>query len=111
VRAGFPCFGAAVSGYVEATVDDDTEKNRLCPPSPYPDTPQTWARMQAIGARSAGAFATSPDVKAWANEVAINPAAVPEGTPMTDALSTALGRLQQHGPQGVAALARLAGIA
>jgi hypothetical protein len=110
VRAGFPCFGAAVSGYVEATVDDDAEKNRLCPPSPYPDTTVTWARMQAMGARSAAAFATSPDVKAWASTVAINPAAIPEGTPMTPAPSDALERMQKHGPPGVAAMARRAGI-
>jgi hypothetical protein len=110
VRAGFPCFGAAVNGYVEATVDDDAEKNRLCPPSPYPDTTVTWARMQAMGARSAAAFASNADVKAWASTVAINPAAVPEGTPMTPALSTSLERLQMLGPPGVAAMARLAGI-
>ena len=35
VRAGFPCFGAALAGYVEATRVDDAEKNRLCPPSSY----------------------------------------------------------------------------
>ena len=35
VRAGFPCFGAALVGYVEATRDDDAEKNRLCPPSSF----------------------------------------------------------------------------
>ena len=35
IRAGFPCFGAALAGYVEATRDDDAEKNRLCPPTPY----------------------------------------------------------------------------
>ena len=33
IRAGFPSFGAAVTGYVEATRDDDAEKNRICPPS------------------------------------------------------------------------------
>ena len=110
VRAGFPCFGAAVSGYVEATVDDDAEKNRLCPPSPYPDTPASWARMQAVGAKSAAAFNSSPDIKAWANQLAINPAAIPDGTPMTDELSAALKRLQEFGPQGAAALGVLAGL-
>lgn len=30
-RAGFPCFGAALAGYVEATRDDDEERNRVCP--------------------------------------------------------------------------------
>lgn len=29
IRSGFPCFGAAFAGYVEATRDDDAEKNRL----------------------------------------------------------------------------------
>jgi hypothetical protein len=110
VRAGFPCFGAAVSGYVEATVDDDDEKNRLCPPSPYPDTTTSWARMQAMGARSAAAFNSSADVKAWANQVAINPAAIPDGTLLTEALSEAQARMQQHGPAGVAAMAALAGL-
>ena len=38
IRVGFPCFGAALAGYVEATFDDDAEKNRLCPPSPYCNT-------------------------------------------------------------------------
>ena len=39
IRAGFPSFGAAVTGYVEATRDDDAEKNRICPPSQYGNTP------------------------------------------------------------------------
>ena len=43
VRVGFPCFGAALAGYVEATRDDDAEKNRVCRPSPYSNTPADWA--------------------------------------------------------------------
>ena len=39
VRAGFPCLGAALIGYVEGTREDDAEKNRVCPPSPLSDTP------------------------------------------------------------------------
>ena len=49
IRAGFPCFGAALAGYVEATRDDDRERNRLCPPNTLPDTPANWARMQVRG--------------------------------------------------------------
>ena len=45
IRAGFPCFGAALAGYVEATRDDDAEKNRLCPPSSYGNSLQDWATM------------------------------------------------------------------
>ena len=39
IRAGFPCFCAALAGYVEATRDDDRERNRLCPPNTLPDSP------------------------------------------------------------------------
>ena len=47
--SGFPCFGAALAGYVEATIDGDDEKNRLCPPSPLPNTPADWAQDAGAG--------------------------------------------------------------
>ena len=49
IRAGFPCFNAALAGYVEATRDDDRERNRLCPPNTLSDSPASWARMQVRG--------------------------------------------------------------
>ena len=67
IRTGFPCFGAALAGYVEATFDDDDEKNRLCPPSPYSNTPADWARMQVLGIRASMSFGAHPDIKAWAD--------------------------------------------
>ena len=57
IRTGFPCFGAALAGYVEATLDGDDEKNRLCPPSPLSNTPADWARMQVLGYQAAMSFA------------------------------------------------------
>ncbi len=50
IRAGFPCFCAALAGYVEATRDDDRERNRLCPPNTLPDSRASWAQMQARAA-------------------------------------------------------------
>ena len=39
IRSGFPCFGAALSGYVEATRrGTDEEKNELCPGHAVPGT-------------------------------------------------------------------------
>ena len=64
VRAGFPCFGAALAGYVEATRVDDAEKNRLCPPSSYGNSLTDWARMNVRGARNTAAFSAEPDIKA-----------------------------------------------
>ena len=49
IRAGFPCFAAALAGYVEATRDDDRERNRLCPPNIYGNSLTEWARMQVNG--------------------------------------------------------------
>jgi hypothetical protein len=41
IRVGFPCFCAALAGYVEATRDDDRERNRVCPPNIFPDDPSS----------------------------------------------------------------------
>jgi hypothetical protein len=105
IRAGFPCFGAALVGYVEATRADDAEKNRLCPPSPYGNSTAEWARMNVLGTRAAMSFSAEPDIAAWADRVALNPARIPPGYPVSDDLSDARERLARHtGP----ALARLA---
>jgi hypothetical protein len=102
IRAGFPCFGAALVGYVEATRDDDDEKNRLCPPSPYGNSMAEWARMNVLGTRAAQAFSAAPDIRAWSSDVALNPARIPPVG--SAALDDARERLAAHtGP----ALARL----
>ena len=38
IRTCQPAFNAALIGYVEASRHDDSEKNLICPPNPYPDT-------------------------------------------------------------------------
>lgn len=106
IRSGFPCFGAALAGYVEATRDDDAEKRRLCPPTPYPDTLAQWADMTVTGARAAMSFGSEPDVKAWADTVALNPARTPAASGASDAV---LDRLQTAMPDGLAGLAALSG--
>jgi hypothetical protein len=111
VRSGFPCFGAALVGYVEATRDDDAEKNRLCTPSPYGNTLTDWAAMNVRGARAAAAFGAEPDVRDWANGVALNPARVPAERSGTADVTDGLARLQTHGAAGVARLAELGAVA
>jgi hypothetical protein len=74
IRVGFPCFCAALAGYVEATRDDDRERNRLCPSNILPDSPRSWAEMQVRGTRAAQAYLAEPDIAAWANACALNPA-------------------------------------
>ena len=110
VRAGFPCLAAALIGYVEATRDDDDKKNRICPPSPLSDTPTDWALMQALGGRAALAFTAEPDIKEWADRVALNPARVPPGAAVDGDLAAAAGRFSVALGPGLAALAELAGL-
>jgi hypothetical protein len=107
VRAGFPCFGAAIAGYLEATRDDDAEKNRLCPPSNYGNSLADWARMNVLGSRAAATFSTEPDIAEWASRVALNPARIPPDHPGSAALDDARERLAANGPGGLARLAEL----
>ncbi len=107
IRAGFPCFGAAVIGYVEGTRVGDTEKNRLCPPTPYPDSMAQWARMNVLGTKAAEAYSAEPDIKEWSDRVAINPARIPPGHPGSAALDNARERLAKHTRSGLAQLAKL----
>jgi hypothetical protein len=107
VRAGFPCFGAAVTGYVEATRDDDDDKNRLCPPSSYGNTRADWATMNLLGTRNAMAFGSEPDIREWSNRVAINPARIPPEHERTTALDDALSRVQTYRDPALSNLARL----
>ena len=110
IRAGFPCFAAALAGYVEATRDDDEEKNRLCPPSRYGNTLADWAAMNVRGTRATLSFGAEPDIKAWADGVALNPARLPPEDRRSATLTDALQRLGTHLAPGLARLAELSGV-
>lgn len=107
IRAGFPCFAAALTGYVEATRDDDAEKNRLCPPTPYANTLGDWARMNLLGTRATMSYSAEPDIKAWTDTVELSPgrAAAAEPSP---ALDKAVARLTANLGAGLVGLERLA---
>ena len=109
VRAGFPCFGAALTGYVEATRVDDADKNGLCSPSSYGNSLADWARMNVRGARNTAAFAAEPDIKQWTDRIAVNPARIPPEHPGSPALADAVDRLGHYLGPGVARLADLSG--
>jgi hypothetical protein len=65
VRHLSPTFNAALVGFVEASRDDDVDKNRLCPPNPYPSTIEDWPRMMSRTWRTEGQWLSEPDVSAW----------------------------------------------
>ena len=111
IRTGFPCFGAALIGFVEATMGSNEEKNRVCRPTPYSNTPLDWLEMQVIGGRSSAAFSEDPTIKAWAKDIALNPTHVPADYDDGAALAAVRDRLRTSMAPGRARMAELAGMA
>jgi hypothetical protein len=107
VRSGFPCFAAAVTGYVEATRSDDDEKNRLCPPSRFGNSLAQWADMNVRGTRASMSYSSEPDIKEWADGVALNPSRIPPGHPGSPELDRSRERLAAGTGPGLEALTRL----
>jgi hypothetical protein len=108
IRAGFPCFCAALAGFVEATRDDDRERNRLCPPNTLPNSPPDWAWMQARGAIASRKYGAEPDIAAWANGCVLNPARIDPALRDDTAVKAAAARLAAVAERGLARLAELA---
>jgi hypothetical protein len=75
VQTGIAPFSAALIGYVEATRDDDRDKNRLCPPNAF--TPKAdarnLARNWATTQRAVGEWMAEPDVNAWLTRCRLSP--------------------------------------
>jgi hypothetical protein len=65
VRSGLLPFSAALIAFVESARDDDAEKNRLCPPNPYPNAAVDWIAMNAISHRAQMTWFEEPDLLAW----------------------------------------------
>jgi hypothetical protein len=108
IRAGFPCFGAALAGFVEATRDDDRERNRLCPPNTFSDDPATWALMQARGTAATRAFGSEPDIRTWSDGCELNPARLPSALRHTADVRRASARLNAVADAGLFSLTELA---
>lgn len=108
IRAGFPCFNAALAGYVEATRDDDRERNHLCPPNTLPDDTAGWARMQVRGTVAARRFGAEADISTWANRCALNPTRVEASRRDTPAVAAAATRLAHETERGLPRMAALA---
>jgi hypothetical protein len=108
IRVGFPCFCAALAGYVEATRDDDRERNRLCPPNTLPNTPSDWARMLVRGTIAARTYGAEPDIAEWANDCALNPARVKAAERNDPAVQAAASRAADAVECGLPRMAELA---
>jgi hypothetical protein len=72
VRHLSPCFNAALVAFLEAHREDDVERNRLCPPNPYPSGFKDWPRMISRTWRSERRWLSEPDLSAWVSETRLN---------------------------------------
>jgi hypothetical protein len=97
-----------LAGYVEATRDDDRERNRVCPPNVYGNSAAEWALMQARGTVAAATFGAEPDIAAWANACALNPSRVDPSQRDDPVVQRAAARLADSRGRGLARLAALA---
>jgi hypothetical protein len=93
IRACQPPFSAALTGYVEATRDDDAQKNQICPANRYPDAAVDWIPLTCTAQRAEIIWATDPDLSAWMQRSRLN-ATCGMGDHQEDTqMRSALGRL------------------
>ena len=72
IRTCQPTFNAALVGYLEGAREDLEEKNRLCPPNPYPDAAFDWLTSSSISWRAQAAWNRDPDLGAWLESSRLN---------------------------------------
>ena len=72
VRHNSPTLNAALIGFLEARGGEDAEKNRLCPPNPYPGTINDWPRMNTRTWETERQWMGEPEVAAWVAQSRLN---------------------------------------
>ncbi|MGZ5415532.1 MAG: hypothetical protein ACXWDC_10620, partial [Aeromicrobium sp.] len=65
-------LSTALIGFVEASGRTTAEKNRLCPPNPWPHTPFDWTRHLLTGMKTEMEWQGAPDVMAWVEASRLN---------------------------------------
>lgn len=70
---GFACYQFAMLGVVEATVERDEEKNRLCAPLAYWDTDRDYLWAFQANLANEQARAAHPALASWAKATRLNP--------------------------------------
>ena len=107
IRLGLPPFAAALTAFVEAHRDEDSEKNRLCPPTRYPDTDLDWARATLNGMSADYAWSKEPDIFAWLDRSRLNPTSGLSGRSGEAQVQQAVQRFVENVRPGLGRLAEL----
>ncbi len=72
IRQNSPAFNAALIAFVETNRDEDAEKNRLCPPNPYPSSVGDWPGLSRRTWQAEQRWLQEPDVAGWVAESRLN---------------------------------------
>jgi hypothetical protein len=109
-RFGFAPFSAALIGFVEASVDDEAQKNRLCPALGHPNTPSDFLRI--LAASMVGDFMRSqhPVMASWLGTSRLNAMSGLAAHADAPEVREARARLKTHGPKAASNLAKLASL-
>jgi hypothetical protein len=108
VRTCQPTFNAALLGFVEASYEDDAEKNRLCPPNPYPDRATDWLWATAIAQRAQIAWGAEPELTEWIDHARLNATRGMQAQMGDPRMQAALTRYFTHLEPAIENLERLA---
>jgi hypothetical protein len=65
-------LSAAMTGFVESTDRTTAEKNAICRPNPWPQTPFGWLHAMLTGMRTEMAWQDADDVQAWVDRSRLN---------------------------------------
>jgi hypothetical protein len=72
IRQNSPAFNAALIAFVEAHRDEDAEKNRLCPPNPYPSSIDDWPGLSRRTWQVEQRWLREPDIAGWVAKSRLN---------------------------------------
>jgi hypothetical protein len=108
IETDYLLVGAGATGrYLEASRQDDAQKNLLCPPNPYPDAAADWIPATCTAQRALNAWLADADLSAWMEQARLN-AARGIGTHLADhRMKSALARMLANAEPAVTNLQAL----
>ncbi len=107
VTLGFVAWGAATLGVVEATRDDDAEKNRLCPPLTFTGQVSDVLALSYTAITGLALRSGEPDLAAWNEASRLNPARGAADRMDDPEVGSAVVSLGEHFGPALSNLARL----
>jgi hypothetical protein len=95
IRLFQPCFSSALIAHIEATVDNEEDKQNYTRPTPMVDTITDWFREESKAMMNNFFWRQSPEISAWILSSRLDgfTALVTEAAPNSSALQAILTRL------------------